>query len=155
MRQLSSQFPIPQWRVVYTASGNTLAAAIIEDHLGIIEHALYWARAQSKDEAYYLAAILNAPTLGRIVRPYQSVGAFGPRHFDKYVWLAPIPRYDPSQPTHCLLRDLAIKAQAQATAVDVEDATTFQMARTVIREQLDSTGLASSMDEAVRQILGA
>lgn len=79
VHQLSAQFPIAPWRVAYTASGNTLAAAVIQDHLGIIEHKLYWARAETKEEADYLAAILNAPALNKLVKPYQSVGAFGPR----------------------------------------------------------------------------
>jgi hypothetical protein len=29
--------------------------------------------------------VLKASALGEIVAPYQSVGAFGPRHFDKIV----------------------------------------------------------------------
>ncbi len=86
MRQLTAQFPIAPWRVVYTASGNTLAAAIINDHLGIVEYKLYWAAVKSKEEAQYLTAILNTPILDRLVKPYQSTGAFGPRDFDKYLW---------------------------------------------------------------------
>jgi len=61
MRQLSAQLPIAHWRVAYTASGNTLAAVVIQDHLGVVEHSLYWAPAATREEAQYLAAILNAP----------------------------------------------------------------------------------------------
>ncbi|HEV2212298.1 MAG TPA: N-6 DNA methylase [Gammaproteobacteria bacterium] len=153
MRQLSSQFPIGQWRVAYTASGNTLAAAVIEDHLGIIEHKLYWARAQTRDEANYLAAVLNAPALNKLVRPYQSVGAFGARDFDKYVWLAPIPRYDPSNFAHRRLRDLAVEGAALADGVDVEGLG-FQSARKAIRRKLNESGVAASLDETIIQILG-
>lgn len=151
--QLTAQFPISPIRVAYTASGNTLAAAIIEDHIGVIEHKLYWATAQTMDEANYLVALLNAPRLSKLVRPYQSVGAFGPRDFDKYVWLAPIPRYDSEKRVHRQLRDLAMEATAFAKEVDI-DGMGFQTARREIRKRLDMSGVATSLDEAVRTILG-
>ncbi len=100
MKQLSAQFPVAPWPVVYTASGSTLAAAVIQDHAGVIEHKLYWARAETLDEARYLVAVLNAPVLSELVRPYQSVGAFGARDFDKYVWRSPIPSFDTHHPLH-------------------------------------------------------
>jgi SAM-dependent methyltransferase len=56
IHQLSSQFPISPWRVVYTKAGNTLAASAIHDLTAVIDHKLYWAAAQSSDEAAYLAA---------------------------------------------------------------------------------------------------
>ena len=73
----------------------------------MIEHKLYWARAETQPEAQYLAAILNAPVLSELVRPYQSVGAFGARDFDKYVWRAPVPTFDAHYPLHARLVALA------------------------------------------------
>ncbi len=105
--QLSAQFPVAAYRVVYTASGNTLAAALVRDRLGIVEHSLYWAPVMTLEEAHYLTAILNAPALSQLVRPFMSVGAFGPRHFDKYVWQAPIPVFDPDSALHAHLVSLA------------------------------------------------
>src|SRR5206468_5716360 len=101
-------------------------------HLGIIEHKLYWAPAQTREEAEYLAAILNAPTLNELVKPYQSLGAFGPRDFDKYVWRSPIPRFDDTKPTHRRLADLAADATAVAEQVDLKGVSSFQTARSII-----------------------
>ena len=153
IHQLRSQFPIAQWRVAYTASGNTLAAAVIQDHLGIIEHKLYWAPAQTREEADYLAAILNAPTLNELVKPYQSLGAFGPRDFDKYVWRAPIPRFIDSKPTHRRLVDLATEATTAAKQVELEGVSSFKTARQKIRSQLDAAGISAALDAAVGKLL--
>jgi hypothetical protein len=154
IKQLSAQFPRATRRVAYTASGNTLAAAIIQDHLGIVEHKLYWGQAQTKGEADYLVAILNAPALNRLVKPYQSVGAFGPRDFDKYVWLAPIPRYDPNKSEHRQLVDLAAEGEAIAVEVEVEGIESFQTVRRLIRRKLSNAGIEAALDAAVRQLLG-
>jgi hypothetical protein len=42
--QLSAQFPIPPYRVVYAASGTNPAAALLRDNRTIVEHKLYWGR---------------------------------------------------------------------------------------------------------------
>jgi hypothetical protein len=153
LRQLSAQFPIAPLRVVYTKAGNTMAAAIVEDHLGVIDHSLYWAPVATRDEAQYLAAVLNAPSLNTLVRPYQAVGAFGPRHFDKYVWQSPIPVFDPSNPLHRHLVELAMDAESVAGRVELQDRESFQVARRLVRQELAVAGIASALDEAVEQLL--
>jgi SAM-dependent methyltransferase len=153
MRQLSAQFPIAPWRVAYTASGNTLAAAMIRDHLGIIEHKLYWARTETRDEAQYLTAILNAPALSQLVRPFQSVGAFGPRDFDKYVWQSPIPLFDPDNALHAHVVSLAEQGTAVAEAVELKLREPFQTSRRRIRTALADASIGDALDEAVRRLL--
>ena len=155
MRQLTAQFPIPPFRVAYTASGNTLAASVIEDSAGVIEHKLYWAPAQTREEANYLAAILNAPVLTRLVRPFQSVGAFGPRDFDKYVWQAPIPLFDRDSDLHQNLAELGAHAAHVASEVDLPVGERFQAARGRIRETLKRAGLdtKASISKATPGIL--
>jgi hypothetical protein len=155
MKQLSAQFPVAPHRVVYTASGNTLAATVVDDHVGVIEHKLYWARAESREEALYLAAILNAPALNELVRPYQSVGAFGARDFDKYVWRSPVPTFDDGNALHARLAALAAEGEAVAAAVDVPAGIGFQRARRLIREALQEAGVARSLDAAVDELIGA
>ena|SRR6266487_6057180 len=90
----------------------------------------------------------------RLVKPYQSVGAFGPRDFDKYVWLAPIPRYDPNKSEHRQLVDLAAEGEAIAVEVEVEGIESFQTARRLIRRKLSNAGIEAALDAAVRQLLG-
>ena len=59
--KLSKQLSVVKHRVVYTASGNTLAAARLTDPRVVIEHALYWLPTSGEAEAKYLTAVLNAP----------------------------------------------------------------------------------------------
>jgi len=153
MKQLSAQFPVPQLRVVYTASGNTLAAAMIQDGAGVVEHKLYWAPVSTMGEAQYLCAVLNAPALDTLVKPYQSTGLFGPRDFDKYIWQAPIPFFDPSKSLHNDLADLAVRATEVSLSVGLEGISSFQTARRMIRKELIAAGIAADLDAAVEQLL--
>src|SRR5690606_16465544 len=56
-RGITRQVPVPEYRVVYGASGMYLAAALVADTSAFIEHKLYWGPASSLDEARYLTAI--------------------------------------------------------------------------------------------------
>jgi hypothetical protein len=151
--QLSAQSPTSAIRVVYTASGNTLAAAIVEDQHAVVEHALYWGAAATIGEARYLTAILNSPALGEIVTPYQSRGAFGARHFDKYVWYPPIPEYDGENPDHCRLAELAERAEAIVAAVEIAPGIGFQRARRLLRQSLADAGVFAEIDTTLRSVL--
>lgn len=148
--KLAVQFPIAPIRVVYTKSGNTLAAAVVKSD-AVIDHSLYWAAVPSMDEGRYLTAVLNAPTLTELVQPYQSVGAFGPRHFDKYVWKLPTPLFDPTDPLHRRLVKLAEKAEGVTKGV--APAGGFQQHRRLVRNALAAAGVAAELDAAVRELL--
>ena len=78
-------------RVVYTAAGNSIAAARVTNPNDIIEHKLYWMALPNKDAALYVTAILNAPEITSRISHYQSRGLFGARDIDKLVWDLPIP----------------------------------------------------------------
>ncbi len=150
---LSSQFPVAPWRVVYTASGNTLAAAVVEDPWGIVEHKLYWTAVTSQDEGRYLTAVLNAPIISEMVKPYQSTGAFGPRDFDKYVWRLPIPLFVATEPLHRELVQLAERAEAVAETVAVIPGAKFQQVRRDIRVALRDDGVETALNGAVGRLL--
>src|SRR5699024_9151390 len=126
--KLTKQLRAVRHRVVYSASGNAIAAARLEDPAQIIEHALYWLPARSRQEAQYLTAILNAPAITKAVSLYQSRGLHGARHFDTYVWRLPIPTFDESHDLHCHLVGLAQQAEIAAFQVDI-DGFGFQKAR--------------------------
>ena len=151
--QLRAQFPIAPLRVVYTKAGTHLAAAVIEDAFGVIDHSLYWAPASTVDEAHYLVALLNTPTLGHLIRPFQAVGAFGPRHFDKYVWQAPIPMFDPTDPAHRDLSQLAIRSTQIARGVHIPSGEGFQAARRRIRQALASSRMDTLLTAALKEVL--
>jgi hypothetical protein len=153
MRQLSAQFPVAECRVVYTKAGSNLTAAVIEDRRAVIDHKLYWAAAGSEDEALFLCAFLNSPALGAIVRPFQSVGAFGPRDFDKYVWQAPVPLFDEGDPRHRDLVGIARECQRLASGVVLGETESFKSARHEVRQALAAAGLARALDDVVGAIL--
>jgi hypothetical protein len=110
-RGLSQQFPAADHRVVDTASGMYLAAAVVSDPTAVIEHKLYWGPVTSLDEARFLTAILNSSVLTMAVRPLQSRGEHNPRDFDKYVFQLPISLYDPRDSAHKLLVALAERSE--------------------------------------------
>jgi hypothetical protein len=153
IKQLSAQFPIPTIRIVYTASGSSLAAAVVTDPDAVIEHNLYWGAVATLAEGQYLAAVLNAPALGEILAPYQSRGAFGARHFDKYVWYPPIPEYDGANDGHRRLADLGARASEIVAAIEIPDGVGFQRARGLIRAVLRDDGLFDAIDDEVRLVL--
>lgn len=152
-QQLSAQLPVAAVRVVYTASGNTLAAAIVRDDRAIIEHKLYWAPTLIESEAHYLTAILNSAPVLTEVKPLQAIGLFGPRDFDKNVFAVPFPTYDNENTAHIELAELGKKAEQAAATVDVSGATTFQAARKLVREHLAATGLEEQIVAVVTELL--
>lgn len=153
--KLTKQFDaLDRPRVVYSKAGTTLTAAIIDDPRAIIDHKLYWCAAASLDEARYLTAILNAPVTTERVQPLQSVGAFGPRDFDKYVWALPIPHYDKRDADHAHLVTLATTAEQAAATVNIDD-TAYPSNRGVIRDALTDHGVLNDINDTVASILVA
>lgn len=149
---MSRQLSGATHRVLYSASGNTIAATRTADSSLVLEHALYWIAASTVDEARYLTAILNAPATTELVREYQSRGLFGGRHFDRYVWYLPIPTFTTKNFNHVALARLAAEAEQVAEKVDV-DGMGFQKARSAIRQALEREGLDSQLSSAVEELL--
>jgi len=151
--QLSAQLPTAMHRVVYTKSGNVIAAARIDDRTAVIDHMLYWAPAESVDEARYLTAVLNSSTVLERVKPLQALGLFGARHFDKNVFAMPIPTFDPANVLHARLASLAAQAEQSAAAVELDDDWTFQRCRKEIRAALEKAGITQEIDDAVGELV--
>lgn len=149
--QLSSQVPTAAHRVVYTKSGTTLAAARIEDPRAIIDHVLYWSPVETVAEGRYLTGILNSATLLSRVTPLQSLGLFGPRHFDKNVFYVNFGPYEHDNPHHTTL--ISLVEQAEAIAEQATVASSFKTTRANVRRALTSAGLAQQIEDAVNNIL--
>lgn len=150
-RGLQNQLPAPPIRVVYSKSGMYLAAAIVKDPEAVIDHKLYWAAAASLDEATYLVAILNSTTLLELIQPLQARGEHNPRDFDKYVWQAPIPLYDPANVLHQKLVQIGQVAAKIAGAVDLPQQS-FQALRRKIRTALQTDEL-KDWDPTIAELL--
>jgi hypothetical protein len=151
--KLAKQFPVPKHRVVYTKSGQHLAACRVSDSDAVIDQSLYWAKADSIGEARYLAAILNSDSLAKAVEGLQSRGQHNPRHFAALVFTVNFPVYDANDHAHQLLATLGEEAEEVATTVVLDDAAQFQKARRVMREALDAHGVAGKINEAVASLL--
>ncbi len=150
--ELSRQFPITPIRVVYSASGTNLAACTVQNSSAIFEHQLYWAAVDSMEEAGYLCGIFNSEALRSGVEQFQAQGQWGARHFDKYVFNLPIPRFDAANPLHGELAQAAKTAEAIATVVEVKETEHFTRARARIRSALAEHGIAAQLERLVGEV---
>ena len=73
------------------------------------------------------------------MRPPQARGEHNPRHFGKYIFQLPIPLYDPGNPEHWQLAELA-KLAEEATAALELPGVSLQAQRRRIREALSRDG---------------
>lgn len=151
--KLTDQFPVPPHRVVYTASGQHLAACRVDDPAAIVEHKLYWAKVDTVDEGRYLTGILNSRTLADAVTPLQSRGQHNPRDFDTLVFSVPFPAYDAASTIQAQIVALAGRAEDVAAAVDVDSHRQFQRARRAVREALVEDGVQEELDAAANELL--
>lgn len=153
--QLSSQIPAATHRVVYTASGGNLVAARVADDRAIVEHKLYWAPASSEGEAQYLTAILNSQTVLDRVRPFQNLGLFGPRDFDKNVFRVLIPPFDAGDTRHARLAALAAAAEIVARGVAVNAFPSFKRRRKAVAKALTEAGILADIEAEVAAMFPA
>ena len=119
-RKLISQNPQAKYRVIYPVSATYLCACAVKeqpiefDIAGqkvkaggfLADYVTYYLETPDEEEAYYVAAILNAPVIDRVIKPMQARGLWGPRHICKKVLELPIPRFDPSREEHLKLAEL-------------------------------------------------
>lgn len=152
-RSLRQQFPLAPQRVVYTKSGTTLAAARVADPRALIDHVLYWASAASTGEAHYLCAIVNSEVLKERVKPLQSKGLFGARHWDKYIFSVPFGLFDPDNDLHSRLAEAGEQAEDIAATVPLSPGVEFKRARTQVRAALVSAGVAQTIEDLVDELL--
>lgn len=150
---LDQQFPIPQHRVVYSASGMYLAAAYVDDQRAVVEHKLYWGAAASAEEARYIVGFLNSETITQRVRPLQGRGQHNPRDFDKYVWRTAIPLYDPSNEEHQALSQLAAEAEDLVANLELASGISFEALRRRARQAVAASAVGRGIESLVTDIL--
>jgi hypothetical protein len=134
------------------ALGMYLAAAVVTNPNAIIEHKLYWAPADTYQEAQFLATVLNSTSLTNAVRPLQARGEHNPRDFDKYVFQLPIPPYDHRNSSHLELVGLAERSSHLATSIELPMAH-FQAQRRKVRKVLTEEGILAEIDAIVKRLL--
>ena len=135
-RCLTTQTPLGPYKLLYNKSGTHLCACVVDTEAivkepiyelpvqGLIaDMTTYWLEAEAGNEAYYLAAILNAPSVDAFIKPFQTKGAFGAqsgkgerdigrRPFE----VVPIPRYRGSEVVHRMLARLGRRCHRRVRA---------------------------------------
>ena len=147
------------FRIVYSKSG-TPTAAVVDNSNVIVENILNWTTCSSKDEAYYLMAIINSDHLYHAVQPFMPKGQFGARHVHKHLWRLPIPEYDAANPDHVAVSDAGRQA---SEGVERElgnlrqrytTRLTVTIARREIRKWLRESVEGQQVEEVVGELLG-
>lgn len=128
--KLTSQSATPGYLVLYAAAGSNLAASVIDTSAlpiingaqpkaFVVDHTTYWYRCVSKDEGYFLTALLNAPCVDRAIKAHQTRGLFGARHIHRRPFeVCAIPAFNPHNPDHLQLASLSQAAHLAVSTID-------------------------------------
>ena len=150
-------------RVAYSTSGEP-TAAIIESTSAIVESTSYQTICHSKNEAYYLIAIINSNELAKRAKPFCPTNwAKEIRHFHKHGWKLPIPRYEARNQLHLHLAKLGKAAEQECTdRIANSDIRTkpagdaqSRPARRLLRHEWQPTSkVAQDIEKAISELLG-
>lgn len=83
----------------------------------------------------------------------QSVGQFGRRDFDKYVFAIPFPTFDPVHDLHLEIALAASEAEQVAAAVPLPEGSSFHKARRLVRAALDESGVGGNIERLIARLL--
>ena len=84
---------------------------------------------------------------------YQSQGQWGARHFDKYVFNLPIPRFDARNTLHRQLANAAGTAAEVASLVPEKEGEYFTRMRKRVRAALAEHGFVARLEELAIELL--
>ncbi|MBI3098219.1 MAG: N-6 DNA methylase [Planctomycetes bacterium] len=120
-----------KYTVVYTRSATNLCACVLQGKGAIkvrtregevstqglvIDQTLFYRDTDDRQEAQYLAAVMNANSLDLALKPLQSRGQWGPRDISGKVLDLPIRPFDPGNKDHLRLVALAGEAEQEVRA---------------------------------------
>lgn len=165
-RKLSAQ-ERAQYRVLYPTSATYLCSCVVENkpitfevegqsikaQEFIVDYVTYYCVTDSKEEAYYLVATLNSPTVDELLKPMQSRGLWGPRHICKKVLEIPIPQFDPSDDNHQALSQLGEQCTQKIERIlpQLPKSRSIGHTRRLIKAELQQE--LSQIDKIVKRIL--
>lgn len=166
---LTSQSSRSKYKVIYNTSGTFLASSVISNApstvragsatiraSGVIaDTTTYYFDTDEFDEAYFVATVLNAPIVDKLIKPMQARGLWGERHIHKKVLELPIPKFDKTNDAHSeLVRIGKFCKQRSETVVETLSSkysgigTLRQAVKKEISEEL------THIDSIVRDLLG-
>jgi hypothetical protein len=159
-RGLTSQDLALPYVVLYNATGTNLSAAVFArkdcNESFFVDAKLYHFGTRKREEANYLAAILNSGVVNELIKPFQSVGLLGERDIHKKVLELPIPLFDPKNPRHAALAHLGAKARTRARHAVAENRAaqpaSLAARRAILRASLRH--LLDRIEEEVEMLFG-
>ncbi len=169
-RKLTSQNPRARYRVVYNTSGTFLTGAIVKSEpikfeingqrivvsRFVADTKTYFSELSNRQEASFLAAILNAPLIDKLIKPMQSRGLWGPRDIHKKVLELPIPQFSARNPAHLRLavlgEDCSKKVEQWLASGEAGKIKSIGKLRSMVRERLKEE--LKKIDVLVKGILG-
>jgi len=168
-RGITGQNRLAKYKVLYPASATYLCSCVVEDkpiifelegqsietQAFVAESKVYYFDTDKKEEAYYLAAVLNSPIVDELLKPMQSRGLWGPRDIHKKVLEIAIPQYNPSDDNHQALSKLGEECAQKVEQLPPQHAKSRSIGHT---RRLIKAGLKEELtqiDEIVKRILGS
>ncbi|MBD3196061.1 MAG: N-6 DNA methylase [Candidatus Lokiarchaeota archaeon] len=106
--KLSNARQLSEIKVVYNNSGTVLNAAVLQKNC-LVTGDLSYLATDNLQEAYYLSAILNSPTITSQIKIMKSS-----RHIFKLPLNLPIKKFDPLNERHNKLSSLGLKAEEKS-----------------------------------------
>ena len=130
-RGLTKQSSKAKFKVLYNTSGTYLVSCVVRNApsrikidsttiktSGIIaDHKAYFLDTNDENEAYFVAAMLNAPIVDSLIKPMQSRGQWGQRDIVKKVLELPLPKFKANNKSHLELVTLAKLAEDKASKI--------------------------------------
>jgi len=168
-RGLTKQNPQTKLRILYNTSGTFLCACIVKNELiefdfegqvlqtngYVVDTKTYYMETNDNKEGQYLAAVLNAPIIDKLIKPMQSRGQWGPRDIHKKVLELPIPKFVHSNTEHFRLVEIGKKCSEKVPqwidSVGTGKIKSIGVLRRKVREMLSEE--LKEIDELVRKIL--
>ena len=148
---LSQQFPIPKERILYAKSGMHICSAILSNRQAIIDSKLYWATTESKDESYYLCAILNAEITTLETRPLMSYGK-DERDVCKHVWQLKIPKFSSTSKLHLEISKIGKALEKEVAQLELRNVY-FANIRQDIRKHIRNSPQGKELEKVVEELL--
>ncbi|MCD6390475.1 MAG: N-6 DNA methylase [Dehalococcoidia bacterium] len=168
-KKLSTQNRLAKYKVLYPTSATYLCSCVVEDkHVSfevegqsieiqgfVAESKEYYFDTDDKEEAYYLATVLNSPIVDELLKPMQSRGLWGPRDIHKKVLEIPIPQYNSSDENHRALSQLGEQCTRKVEQLlpQLAKSRSIGHTRRLIKAELKKE--LGQIDALVKQIMGS
>jgi hypothetical protein len=120
------------YKVAYNGIGSIIKAAVIASQDILIDYSLFYYSTTNKQEAYYLCAYLNSNLLNSNISRIKNSRNICKRPFD-----FPLPRFDPSNPDHQQLANLAMICETKLTNTNTSHKYSLTKMKEIIKAELE------------------